>query len=189
MSRRSVSDKRLVLSRSWSILVCILSRCFLLFSGQDIMLPIACAVRSFWLEGQSTTDHWQNVTTDPWHYSYDFESGKRKRFEYYSWFILLVPRSDLQPESLCLFRYGQCVFTDDGETRTFCFRNTRETLYLCLFQEFSYAWNTFEFLLYYLFSVSLSFRNVNLFRQRGEICETPLTWLVSFYRKFRVDAH
>lgn len=28
---------------------------------------------------------------------------------------------------------------------------TRETLYLSLFQEISYAWNTFEFLLYYLF--------------------------------------
>lgn len=49
--------------------------------------------------------------------------------EYYSWFILLVPRSDLQPESLCLFRYGQCVFTDDGETRTFCFRDTRDVVF------------------------------------------------------------
>lgn len=58
-------------------LVYILSRCFLPFFGPDIMLPIACAARSFWLEGQSTIDHRQNVTTDPWHHSYDFKSGKQ----------------------------------------------------------------------------------------------------------------
>lgn len=119
-------------------LVYILSRCFLEpFFGPDIMLPIACAARSFWLEGQSTIDHRQNVTADPWHHSYDVKSGKRHNSN-----ITIVPlfhsycERNLQPETPeFLSILGRRVFAH-GQKRTFCLCDTRVFFAYVYFQEF-----------------------------------------------------
>lgn len=151
-------------------LVYILSRCFLPFFGPDIMLPIACAARSFWLEGQSTIDHRQDVTTDPWHHSYDFKSGKQHNLN-----INTIPlfhsyrERNLQPETAFLSIHGRCVFAH-GQKRTFCLCDTR-VFCLCLFQEFltrKLYPNKFE-LYFFCFFFFFMFRNFS-FRLYGEIC-------------------
>lgn len=98
------------------------------------MLPIACAARSFWLEGQSTIDHRQNVTTDPWHHSYDFKSGKQHNFNILLFHYFTRIANVTFNLKLRFFRYivGVFLLTVKSEysvymTRVFC---------LCLFQEF-----------------------------------------------------
>ena len=142
------------------------------FSGQDIMLPIARAARSFWLVGQSTIDHWQNVTANPWHYSHHFEPGKRKRSEssIAPWLFQFVPRCDLQPESLASFNTAKVCLYRRGEIRAFHSRNTRERFVYIFSENFdSVSCAYLRTVSLFLFSLSCSlFRNlVNSSRQRG----------------------
>lgn len=151
-------------------LVYILSRCFLPFFGPDIMLPIACAARSFWLEGQSTIDHRQNVTTDPWHHSYDFKSGKQHNLNILLFHYFIRIANVTFNLKLRFFRYTVGVFllTVKSEHSVYV---TREFFCLRLFQEFltrKLYFNKFELYFFCFFF----FCFINSFRLYGEICET-----------------